>query len=363
MTDMRPGITFNEEGICYPCIHFEKEEKREWSKRWRELAALCDKHRRDDDYYDCIITVSGGKDSTRQVGLFKEELGMNPLCLMVDNGSWTDTGRMNFYNLSEQFGVDILKLTLNRKVSKILAVKGFVEELKPNLYWDRALYVWPLQIALKLGIKLVIWGENVNITHGGPEGTKETPDAMLNLRCGMMEPDNECLKEWCVEGITMKDLQPCIIPSKEELLSLEVIYSSYFIRWSRFKNTEYARAHGFKTLEDTGEWIRKGMEDFPFEQVDTVGYIVNQYCKFIKFGFSDKTELYSDMIRHQLISREDALEKVDETDWQLDPIMLEDFCKGLGITEDYFWEVIESFVNRDLLEFKDGWWKPKRETE
>ncbi|MHA1766855.1 MAG: N-acetyl sugar amidotransferase [Promethearchaeota archaeon] len=356
ITDTRPGIRFDEEGICEPCRYYEDRNKIDWNKRWAELEELCNKHRRDDGYYDCIIPVSGGKDSMYQVGLFKEKLNMNPLCLMVNNLSWTETGRYNFNNLSERFGVDILQLTLNRKASRILALKGFEEELKPNKYWDRALYVWPLQMALKLDIKLVIWGENTNYETGGPiKG--ETPDALIQLKNGIISP--EPLESWCVDGITMKDLQPCIIPPLEQLESLDVIFTSYYVPWSRSYNVEYARKNGFKTLYDTQEWVREGYREFEYEQIDTIGYLTNQYCKFIKFGFSSMTELCSQAIRDMDMTRKHAIRLVKEEDWKLDRKMLEDFCTLLGITEDYFWKIIDKFANREILEKRDGYWKLK----
>ena len=358
ITDTRPGISFDVEEICFPCKNFENRKNIDWNKRWQELEELCDKYRGiNGDYYDCIITVSGGRDSTYQVYIFKEKFGLNPLCVMVNNGSWTETGRMNFNNISESFGVDILQLTLNRDVFQRLSKRGFEEELKPNLYWDRALYVWPLQIALKLGIKLVIWGENTNYETGGPI-KEETPDALVQLKNGMISPAP--LTSWCRDGIAMKDLQPCVFPTIEEMKSLEVIFTSYYVPWSRYENVKYAKEYGFKGLDDTGEWNREGLPGFDYEQVDTLGYLVNQYCKFIKFGFSNMTELCSDAIRHGEMTREEAIKKVNEHDWLLDPIMLNDFCEGLGIDKEHFWEIIEKFANHDLIEKRDGVWKLKK---
>lgn len=355
MTTTRPGISFADDGICFPCKNFESKHKTNWDQRWQELEALCDKHRGSNgDYYDCIITVSGGKDSTYQVYLFKEKLGMNPLCVMVDNGSWTETGTSNFYNISEHFGVDILRLTLNRKIAKILTIRGFEEELKPNIYWDRALYVWPLQIALKYGIKLVVWGENTNFETGGPM-TEETPDALVQLKNGIISP--EPLDTWCRDGITMKDLQTCVFPTLDEMAKLEVIFTSYYVKWSRYENVRISKECGFKGLDDTGEWDREGLPGFDYEQVDTIGYLVNQYCKFIKFGFSSMTELCSDAVRHGKMTREEAIKKINEHDWRLDPIMLDDFCKGIDMDKERFWEIMDKFANRDLVEKRDGMWR------
>lgn len=330
MSNFRPGIKFNEEGICYPCLSFENRKNVDWDKRWNELKNLCEKHKRDDGYYDCLITISGGKDSHYQVYLFKEILHMNPLCFMVDNLSWTKTGRDNFNNLSEVFGVDIITFTHNRKKMKEMSLKGFLENLHPNKYWDYVLYKKPLEIAKKLGISLVVWGENPNIEIGG-SNHKETSNAL------------------------------CLIENSNEFKDLDVIFMSYYVFWNRYVNVEIAKRHGFKSLNDTQEWKREGYERFDYEQVDTLGYLVNAYCKFIKFGFSTMTELCSDAIRHSEMSQEEAIKVINEEDWKLDPIMLDDFCKELYITKEYFWKVIDKFVNLKILEKRNGVWRLKKD--
>lgn len=330
MTDTRPGITFNEDGICLPCENFKYQKNEvDWSKRYLELDALCDKYRKRDGSYDCVICVSGGKDSHFQVNLFKEILGMHPLCIMVDNGSWTKVGRENFYNISKRFDVDMLTFTRSVKKMRDQIRHDFLNECWPMKYWDEVLYRKPLELAQKLGIKLVIWGENTSLVFGGVRD-KETPNAKL------------------------------LIESPEEFPDLEVIFTSYYWFWSRFENVKVAMANGFKCLPPE-EWVRYGMEGFEYEQIDTIGYLVNQYCKFIKFGFKCITELCSDAIRHGEMTREEAIKRVNEDDWKLDPIMLKDFITFIEISEDEFWETISKFVNTDLLYFdREDWaWKLK----
>lgn len=330
MVSTRPGITFDRHGICLPCRVFDKKKKVNWKKRWKELEELCDKYRKNNGEYDCIITVSGGKDSTYQVGLFKERLNMNPLGIMIDNTSWTMTGRMNFQNLSDRFDMDIINFTPSRKKIRERTLQDFINECHPNKYWDEILYRKPLEIAQKLGIKFVIWGENTSLTAGGPRN-KESPNAKL------------------------------LMQDPEEFPELEVIFTSYYVPWSRFYNVEYSMKNGFKTLKNTGEWIRLGMKGFEYEQVDTIGYMINNYCKFIKFGFSMITELCSDAIRHGVMTREEAMIRINEDDWKLDNRMLLDFLKFTRLSEPQFWEIINKHVNTDLLEIREGYWKLKEE--
>lgn len=328
MTDTRLGIKFNKEGVCYPCLNFENRKNIDWNERWEELEDLCDKHRQNDGHYDCVITISGGKDSHYQVYLFKEVLKMNPLGIMIDNFSWTETGRMNFNNISERFGIDILTFTPNRKLMKEKMRSDFIEYLHPAKHWDEILYRKPLELAKKFGIDLIVWGENVNMEIGGLN-YKETSNAL------------------------------CLTEKPEEFKSLDVIFTSYYIPWSRFRNVELAKKKGFKSLNDTKEWEREGYKGFEYEQVDTIGYLTNAYCKFIKFGFSSITEFCSDAIRHSKMEREEAINIVKNNDWKIDPIMLEDFCRGLNITKEFFWKIVDKFANREILEKRNDMWRLK----
>ncbi|HVQ00819.1 MAG TPA: N-acetyl sugar amidotransferase, partial [Candidatus Thermoplasmatota archaeon] len=119
MPDTRPGMKFNDEGVCYPCLHYDARQEIDWEKRWEELEKLADKYRGcNGDYYDCIITASGGKDSYYQTHVFKEKLGMNPLIVSVGNYSWTETGKKNWANLMSTFGVDAIQMNLSPQTCK-----------------------------------------------------------------------------------------------------------------------------------------------------------------------------------------------------------------------------------------------------
>jgi tRNA(Ile)-lysidine synthase TilS/MesJ len=168
MPDTRPGIRFNEEGICYPCLHHDLKQKKDWAQRWKELEALADKYRGcNGDYYDCIITASGGKDSHYQAYIFKEKLGMNPLLVSVDNVSWTQTGRMNWDNIRSRFGLDAHVVSLSPRTCRNMFRKAFEKLGSPTWYFDLAIYAYPLQVAIKLGIPLIVYGENTNYERGG----------------------------------------------------------------------------------------------------------------------------------------------------------------------------------------------------
>lgn len=361
MPDTRPGIKFDDEGICHPCRHQEAKTNIDWNKRWQELEKLADKYRGSNgNYYDCINTVSAGKDSYYQTYILKEKLGMNPLLINIDNFSWTETGRHNWSNLLREFGADAHIMSLNPKVCKKMFRMGLEKIGKPGWYFDRAIYVYPIQMAIKLGIPLVVYGENTNYEYGGPLGDKETYSALEQINNDVIKPIDWSV--WLKEdpSLSMKDFNPCIYPSTEEIkkAKLDPIYLSYFVPWSQYKHMEFARSRGFKTLDDTGEWKREGYIE-QYNQIDTVGYLTDAWFKFLKFGFCYTTATSSVLIREGRLTREEAVKLVNEEDYKLDRKMLKDFLDFIEYPEEKFWAIADKFANKEILEKRDGIWRLK----
>lgn len=359
MPDTKPGVVLDEEGVCQACRHVEKKKQIDWDARLEELRKLCDKYRGSKgDYYDCMIPVSGGKDSHFQIYMLKEVMKMNPLLINVDNFSWTETGRQNYYNMSEAFGCDILSLSLNRKVARKMVRKAFEKLGSPTWIWDRAVYVFPIRMAINMNIPLVVYGENVSIEYGGVL-KKETYSAKDQINNDVVKPVD--LEEWLDEDITMKDLYTCVYPVKEEIeaAKLEPIYLSYFVPWDGYANYQLAKKYGFKSLDDTGEWKREGyIEDY--DQIDAIGYLVHPWLKYPKFGIGRATEVAGYWIRGGRIPRDEALKLAEEHDHKLDSKALRDFLDFTGYSEKEFWEITESFINEDIWEkVGDHEWKLK----
>ena len=169
MPDTRPGITFNKDGICIACQNNAKKENVDWNSRFDELKVLCDKYRRKQEgQYDCIIAVSGGKDSHYQVYVMKELMNMNPLLITVeDYFTMTEAGKHNQQNITEAFGCNLITFKPNRRAGKIISRYMFEKYGRPLWYVDRLLYTVPLYYAAALNIPLLVYGENVSYEYGG----------------------------------------------------------------------------------------------------------------------------------------------------------------------------------------------------
>jgi len=356
MPDTRPGLKF-QDGICVACLNYEKQKTTDWTSRKEELKKICDKYRESNgNGYDCAIAVSGGKDSHFQVYYIKEVMKMNPILLSVGNIDWTETGRKNFENLSETFGCDIITFNPNRKVAKKLFKKAFEEIGSPTWYIDSLIYAFPYKMALKLGIKLLIYGEDVNYTYGGKYDT-ETPSAKLQPLNDVVKPIWE---KWLEDGeLTEKDLDATRIPTTEEMegAGLEPIYLSYFVPWDTHHNYEVAKRWGFKQL--IHEYQREGTIE-EYNQIDSIGYLINQFLKYPKFAHSSATEIASRWIRAGLKTRDEMIPQVEKYDKNLDQGIIEKFCSFTGISIKNFWDIMDKWYNGELFEQDDdGVWHEK----
>ncbi len=347
MPNTRPGISFDERGVCSACQSYEKRSEVDWDARWKELEALCDKYRgMNGDGFDCAIAVSGGKDSHFQVNLMKNELGMNPILFSVeDNFPMTEAGKHNLQNISEEFGCNIISCKPDIKTQKKIMRYMFETYGKPTWYVDRLIYTFPLQMAVKFNTPLLVYGENVSYEYGGSDD-EETYSAKNLLKNGVASDvsESELIQN---AGVTAKDLALTHPPALEEMEQLDPIYISYFLPWNSFKNYKVAKAHGFHDL--THEWNRTHHIE-SFDQVDSRAYLVHSWLKYPKFGHGAATDYSSRMIRYGLLNRDEALLLIKEHDGNLDPLCVRDFCDFCGYSESEFWQIIDGLYNNEIFE-------------
>ena len=214
---------------------------------------------------------------------------------------------------------------------------------KPTWFIDRLIYTYPLRMAVKFQIPLLVYGENVSYEYGGLKAV-ETPSAKDQINNGVA--GDIPLEELLSSGVSSKELSMCQAPSPAEMSDLSPIYLSYFLQWNSFANYQYAKSVGFHDL--THEWHRThNIEDF--DQVDSRAYTVHYWMKYPKFGHQAATDYASRFIRYGLISREEAIELVRKKDHNLDPLAVRDFCEFCGYSEKEFWSIVEIFYNKDIF--------------
>jgi len=357
MPDTRPNSKFTSDDICIACINYEKRKNIDWKIRFSELKNICEKYRDNNgNYYDCAIAVSCGKDSHFQVYYIKEILKMNPVLLAVGNLDWTQTGRENFENLSDTFGCDIISLNPNRQLARKIAKSSFEEIGSPTWYSDALIYAYPYRMAMKLGIKLLIYGENVNYTYGG-KYNEDTPSAMLQPLNDVVKP---VINTWLEKyHFSKKELESAKQPTIDECkeFGLEPIYLSYYVPWDSHHNFEVAQRWGFKHLGH--EYVREGTLE-QYNQIDSVGYLLNQYLKYPKYAHASATEMASRWIRSGMKTREEMIPLVEKYDKILDQGIIEKFCNFTQISIKEFWGIMDKWYNPEFFEQdKDGIWHEK----
>lgn len=356
MPDTKPGVKLDSEGVCQACRRYEEKKNIDWDARWKKLEKLCDKYRRDDGKLDCIIAVSGGKDSYFQIHTIKNELGMNPLLVTANTTfSITEAGRHNFNNMCDAFGCDNITLNLNLDLARRMTRVAFEEWGFGAMPMDLAIYVFPIRTAINYNIPLVIYGENVSYEYGGVQ-QKETYSAKDQILNTVATPID--LKFWEKKGINRRELNALIYPTKEEIekANLDPAYLSYFIPWDGYHNYQIAKRYGFRDI--IHEWIREGYIE-NYDQVDTIGYLVNAWLKYPKFGFHRATDVACYWIRNGYISREKGIQYVKDHDHKLDQKMLQDWLDFTGYAHKEFWDIVDKHYNKDIFKKERGIWKLK----
>lgn len=358
MPDTRPGIKFDENGVCYPCLIAEKRKNIDWKVRQKKLKELTDKHKRKDGRHDCVIPISGGKDSHYQVYIMKEVYGMNPLLVCAgDSYTHTKAGQHNLYNISEAFQCDLITFNLNHSTERKMTRLAFENYGSPTWCVDLAIYSVPLKIAAALDIPLVVYGENTAYEYGGKFGNKDAEDtysAKDQIKNDAVRPID--WNWWQKNGITKEEVNMIKYPSPDVADKLEPIFLSYFYPWDGYHNYQVAKRYGFRDANQ--EWNREGFIE-NYQQIDSLGYIVHAWMKYPKYGHAMVTDRASAWIRNNYITRKEAIELVKKHEGILDQRALEDFLNFTGYTDREFWDIVEKFYNREIFEKVDGLWRLK----
>ena len=356
MANTKPGLILDDQGICQACRHYAMRASRDYNQRFEDLRTLTGKFKRTDGYYDCLMAVSSGKDSHFQVYVMKELLGMNPLLVSAsDPFTKTKAGQHNLNNITESFGCDMIVLNLNPALVRKMVRIAFEELGSPTWPIDRAIYTFPIRMAINMKIPLVIYGENVSYEYGGVL-QQETYSAKDQINNDVAKKVDFSL--WTEHGISQREMNMLFYPSAEEIAAaeLEPIYLSYFIPWDGYRNYQIAKQYGFRDL--THEWHREGyIEDY--DQIDSIAYLMNVWMKYPKFGFARVTDVVGYWIRSGKISREQGASLIKAHDHKLDQRVLDDFLKFTGYSDKELWDRVEKFWNRNLFTKESGTWVPK----
>ena len=347
--DTKPQLVFNDDGICSACTNRKTKESIDWDKKREEFVKILDKYSsKDSSNYDCIIPVSGGKDSTYQTYVMKEEFGLNPLVVNFHPLDQTNIGKKNLESL-KKIGVDCIEFSPNPNVYQKLARFGLSE--LGDFQWPEhiGIFTVPVQIAVKYKIPLIIWGENPQLEYGQPTDiNKDTIlDREWNEKNGGYFLDKIKPEHMTKYGFEVNDLKPYLYPSDDEIKKVGVtgVFLGTYIKWDIFKQLEFVKTLGFSENDE----IREGTYD-RWENLDVYFSVFHDYFKFIKYGFGRTTDHVSIEIRYGKMTREKGIELIKKHEGKIPQKYLKEFLNAAAITMNEFEEICDKFTSKELFQ-------------
>jgi N-acetyl sugar amidotransferase len=346
----RPNISFDAEGRCN-CARAQDKDAIDWEERRRAFQDVVAHAKARSKGYDCLIPVSGGKDSTWQV-VTCLEYGLKPLCVTWRPPGRTDLGWQNLHNMIE-LGVDHIDFSINPKVERRFTLKAFERFGIPALPMHMAIFSIPLTVAVRYDIPLVVWGENSAFEYGGTAESRVgfKLDRSWLERHGVTH--GTTARDWISEDLTERDLLPYFGPSEAELQAKGVvaIFLGYYFRWDPQKSLEVAEQHGFQRR---AAGARTGYYDYA--DIDDDFISIHHWMKWYKFGFTRTFDNLSLEVRNGRLRRDEAIALLRKRGDETPHADIEKFCRWLGISKQRFFEIAERFRNPDVWTKREGKW-------
>lgn len=352
------NIVFDEDGICSGCKVHEEKDILNWGERELKLKLILDNYKNtSSNNYDCIIPVSGARDSYYIVHLIKNVYKLNPLLVTYNKHYNTDLGIRNLSNLRIKFNCDIMTLTVNPETVK--KITRATMRRMGSIYWHciAGQTVYPVQVAVKFKIPLIIWGAHQGIDQVGMFSHLDEVEMTRKYR---KEHDlmgfeaNDLINEF--DGITENDIVQYLYPNDKEIEQIGVrgIYLNNYIRWdSVIQHNQMIKLYDYESNIQTRTFD-------PYNDVDCFNYSdVHDYIKFIKHGYSKVTDHVCREIRLKKMTREEGIKLIDEYS-NIPPKNLSNFLEWIGMTENSFHYIIDQHRNKNIWFRNDDWkWERK----
>lgn len=368
VSNQRPRNLFNGQGVCNACLYAEqKYHHTDWARREEEFAELLSRHRSKDGSFDCVVPGSGGKDSALVSHQLKYKYGMHPLTITWAPFIYTDIGWKNYYNFI-QSGLDNWLFYPNGRLHRKLARAAF--ELKGD-HWEPFAFgqkAYAFQVAVKMNIPLVFYGENAEIEYGGSMKnafkSHESPADWEELyyKGGGIEKLLAAGEEMGIltkEEAILKNFEFYLTPPLDLIAKrgIEGHFWSYYHKWVPQENYYYAAKNtGFEANPDgrsEGTYSKYASLD---DKTDGFHY----YLAYIKFGICRATSDAAHEIRDGHITREEGVALVKRYDGEFPKKYFKEFLEYLDIDEKHFWEVVDSYRPDHIWKKVNGEWKLRR---
>ncbi|MFA6519688.1 MAG: N-acetyl sugar amidotransferase [Candidatus Paceibacterota bacterium] len=348
-------LTFDANGVCSGCRVHEEKDSLDWNARFEHLKKITASYKnRSGNNYDCVVPVSGARDSYFIVHTVMKKLGLRPLLVTYNKQYNTERGIRNLAYLRTLFGCDLMTMTVSPE--KVKNVTRATLRKMGSMYWHciAGQTVFPVQVAVRFKIPLIIWGAHQGLDQVGMFSHTDEVEMTRKYRKDhdLMGYEAEDLVDETM-NVTADDLAPYAYPHDKEIEKVGVrgIYLGNYIRWdSKAQHEEMIRLYEYESASQTRTFDT-------YNDVDCFHYSdIHDYIKFLKYGYGKVTDHACREIRLKRLTREEGIDLVARYN-AVAPKTLPLFLDWLGMTEAGFYYLINQ--HRDThawLGNDDGTW-------
>ena len=337
MPETQESITFDEAGVCSTCRQIEVKHQIDWLERDKKFRQLLDKYR-GQGQYDCIVPFSGGKDSTFTLYSLVKNYGLKPLVVRFHHHLLRPQVLANAERTIKRLGVDFLELRANWQLIKKLMRVSL--ERKGDILWYQhtGIFSFPMHMALRFQIPLIIWGEPSAEydSYSSYEEEEQMDERTFNTYVNLGITAEDMLGFLNDPGIDTRDLWPYSYPKLHDLQALKYrsTFLGNFIPWDVKKQTAIIQ----KELDWQGDMVEGVPPEYNYEKIEDMMQGVQDYLKYIKRGYGRMSHLASIDIRNGRMTRERAMELIGEWEGRR-PASLDVLLKWLNMPEDEFYAI------------------------
>ena len=335
MPETQEGVKFDEMGVCQACQSSEQKIHINWVEREKALRKILeDAKAQAGDNYDCIIPISGGKDSTFQLYVLTQVYGMKPLAVTFSHNWFSEVGWYNLLNSLERFNVDHVMFTPNRNLVNRIARRSLSGIGDACWHCHAGVGAFPLQAAVRFKIPLLVWGESVAESSGRAsykDPVHKFDREYFTKVSGKLKPE-----QMVCSTLTRRDLYPFKVPSQEEIDSVGVfgIHLGDYIFWDDERQTEFVRDNfGWRETEIEGTYKR-------YKSAECIMPGVHDFTNYLKRGYGRATFHASLDVRAGLLSREEGFDLARKHDSER-PEALDYYLQITGLSEEEFYATMQ----------------------
>jgi N-acetyl sugar amidotransferase len=356
MPNTKPGVMFDREGVCSACRSNEAKRGIDFGERAEELKELAGQVRGSNgNGYECIVPVSGGKDSMYQTWMMAKVHGLKTLAVCMAPHVPTEEGVANLNTLVQSLNVDLIKVTVRPEPFRDIRRKCFLGRGEPNWAEHLIIFSGVARIAMMYRVPLIVWGEDIAAEFGGTGGGKRVASAESIASNDLIKDAKlaSLYDDRINESNTYFYQHPDTSDMKQR--GVRSIYLGYYDWWDGYKNFLKSRELGFKPRK-AGP-LSGNLVDY--DNIDEKLCEINIWFKFLKFGFWRPTDQACYRIWNGAMTRTEAVKLVNQKQYEFPIEYLHEFLEFHKVTEDEFWETVDRYRNRDIWERTKGEWRLK----